>query len=65
MAQLSIDPKYLKHQVWWHIVAMYSKCSLTRTADKLVAISGVAKSILKDQYLVGMWAKYLPSELLW
>lgn len=67
-AGLGVDPMYLKHQVWWHIVESYSKCLLTRTTDKLVAISGVAKymkSILEDQYLVGMWARYLPSELLW
>jgi hypothetical protein len=65
---LSLDQKYLKHQIWWHILDNYSECLLTKTTDKLVAIFGIAKymkSIIEDQYIVGMWVKYLPSELLW
>lgn len=53
---------------YWHtIVGIYSRCSLTRAKDKLVAISGLAKrvqSCLSDAYLAGLWKESLPSELL-
>lgn len=54
----------------WHddIVSVYSRCTSTKGSDKLIAISGLAKkmaSIVHDQYVVGMWRRRLPSELMW
>jgi hypothetical protein len=47
-------------------VGEYSACSLTVPRDKLVAISGLAKSLNYDcQYLAGIWERYLPLQMLW
>jgi len=65
---MSADDKYLKHQVWSHVIDAYSRCKLTMQSDKLVAISGIAKymkSIISDQYIAGLWKTYLASEILW
>lgn len=53
---------------WMRVVQQYSKCDLTDQSDKLVAISGIARklrSVVEDQYVAGLWTKYLPRELLW
>ena len=53
---------------WSRIVETYTACSLTFASDKLVALSGVAKSlrtILQDEYVSGMWLRCLACELLW
>ena len=53
---------------WKSIVVQYSKTSLTKNTDKLVALSGLAKSfqdILQDQYIAGLWRKTLLYDLLW
>lgn len=66
-----ITPEYshLKPYVrWGHLVRAYTACSLTFQSDKLIAFSGVAKymaEILKDEYVAGMWRRYLEGELLW
>ena len=62
------DPDLSFHRIWSDIVWRYSFTSLTKGEDKLVAISGIAKrlqGILNDEYLAGLWGKYLPSDLLW
>ncbi|KAN0098221.1 HET domain containing protein [Hyaloscypha variabilis] len=44
------------------------ECALTRPEDKLVAISGIARVIaakLEDEYLGGIWRKYITNGLLW
>ena len=56
------------YRLWARIVETYSKCALTDTKDKLIALAGIAKHmslLLKDEYVVGMWHRYLASELLW
>ncbi|KZL88276.1 heterokaryon incompatibility protein [Colletotrichum incanum] len=63
----STDPMFY-YRVWNSVVVAYSDTRLTRSADKLIAISGVAKRFAKqinDTYVVGMWRKYLASSLLW
>jgi heterokaryon incompatibility protein (HET) len=53
---------------WRHSVQNYSKCRLTYSRDKLIAISGVAKEmskVINDQYLAGLWRSQLPTTLLW
>ncbi|KAI1443507.1 heterokaryon incompatibility protein-domain-containing protein [Annulohypoxylon stygium] len=59
------DAPYL---LWWFLMARYCRCALTYTSDRLVAISGIAryiKNIIKDQYIAGMWRKYLTIEMGW
>jgi hypothetical protein len=55
--------------LWADIVRAYSALSLSFEQDKLPALSGVAKYILKqrpgDEYLVGMWRKTLLVDLRW
>jgi hypothetical protein len=56
------------YSVWTNIVSAYSSSALTFPTDKLIALSGIAKIMegrLNDQYVVGMWRRYLPSQLLW
>lgn len=56
------------HKVWDHVVSAYSSTRLTHSSDKLIALSGVAKYfsvLIGDEYVVGMWKKYLESSLLW
>lgn len=53
---------------WDGIVDIYTRSSLTRQEDKLIALSGVAKEmsfLLNDQYLAGLWKRNLPYQLLW
>lgn len=53
---------------WDGIIDVYSRSSLTRQEDKLIAISGIAQemsSLLNDEYIAGLWKNHLPSQLLW
>lgn len=54
--------------VWQHVAMIYTRCDLTRTSDKYVAISGVVDMLQhswNDQYLAGVWKSQLPSAALW
>jgi hypothetical protein len=56
------------HNKWCHLVYDYSNLDLTMPVDKLVAISGVAKSIQSrtgSRYCAGIWHRCLPDALLW
>jgi hypothetical protein len=59
---------------WNTLVEEYTRASLTKEEDKLVAFSGIAKTVqqLLEQksgktwpYLAGLWQPLLPRELLW
>ncbi|GKT49696.1 uncharacterized protein ColSpa_09877 [Colletotrichum spaethianum] len=55
-------------RVWPHLLSEYGPRELTNPADKLPAISGVAKTfskILDDEYLAGLWRKSLIEDLCW
>jgi hypothetical protein len=55
-------------ELWRGIVYAYTKCSLTFSSDKLVALSGVAKAMqiaLQDEYCAGLWRSRLIVELSW
>ncbi|KAI1098706.1 hypothetical protein F4804DRAFT_323948 [Jackrogersella minutella] len=55
-------------RVWVGLVALYSRCGLTRKSDKLVALSGLAselQTIPQDQYLSGLWRNDLWQQLCW
>lgn len=56
------------YEVWNDILKIYASCALTNPNDKLVAISGVAKSfanIVGDGYLAGLWRGNFVNGLLW
>ncbi|CZR62120.1 uncharacterized protein PAC_12017 [Phialocephala subalpina] len=55
--------------LWADIISLYSECQLTIEKDKLVAISGAAKTLHRilggSEYLAGLWRDDLESQLLW
>jgi hypothetical protein len=59
--------------LWNNTISDYSECELTRPADKLTALSGLAKQFqdslriagVEANYLAGLWRSDLPSGLLW
>jgi hypothetical protein len=58
--------------VWRQIVTDYSRRSLTRAEDRLVALSGIAKVFAsrlsvdpQDSYFAGLWKDALIQDLLW
>lgn len=56
------------YQLWDHLVNVYTKCNLTQSADKLIAMSGMAKVFsdkLQDQYLAGLWRSRVEYYLAW
>lgn len=65
---LKFDKDLNNYDLWSNIVLAYTRCDLTVGSDKLVALSGVAqmmRRMLKDEYLAGLWRKWLPYHLLW
>jgi len=53
---------------WEHLLFFYTRTELSWPTDKLVAISGMAKSLgtaLGDTYVAGMWRQNLEAQLLW
>ncbi len=56
------------HGAWNDLVQHYTKCNLTMSKDKLVAISGIVKRLqplFKTDYLAGLWRDDLLKQLLW
>ena len=57
------------HKLWIYLCEMYSEKKLSKSTDKLVAISGLAKEFQKclpdDLYLSGMWWSTFPLCLRW
>lgn len=61
--------------IWNRVVEDYSKRSMTKEQDKLIAISGLAKDIQPNvhrtqgdgdsRYLAGLWERFLLEQLLW
>ncbi|KAF2446693.1 HET-domain-containing protein [Karstenula rhodostoma CBS 690.94] len=61
---------YAAHEDWKSIVERYSRTSLTKSNDKLIALAGIAELTSKRMgdrliYVAGMWEKFLASQLLW
>lgn len=53
---------------WVTTVQLFSRCDLTLSKDKLIAVSGMAQSLAPDmrcEYLAGLWRKDLEHQLLW
>lgn len=62
------EPELAYYRLWGNLIGVYSEAKLTKPIDKLLAVSGLAKhfsTLLQDEYVVGMWRRYLASELLW
>ena len=56
------------HGAWNDLVQYYTRCNLTMSKDKLVAISGIVKRLqplFKTDYLAGLWKDNLLQQLLW
>ncbi|KAJ9655038.1 hypothetical protein H2201_008890 [Coniosporium apollinis] len=66
-------PGLYAFELWRRIVEVYSKTALTKPGDKLIALSGIAKSMASKigtekkptGYVAGLWRKHLASQLLW
>lgn len=55
-------------RIWRLLIRDYSTRKLTDPEDKLLAMSGIVSSfqhVMQDDYLIGMWRKYLVHELSW
>jgi hypothetical protein len=69
--QRKIWPSLLKgeenpYKYWTNAVSAFTRCSLTQPGDKLIALSGIAKTLapaLSSRYLAGVWERYLPQSL--
>lgn len=62
------DGEIKAYRAWAAIVRAYTACNLTFPSDKLPALSSVAKAMrrmLRDEYVAGLWRRFLEYELLW
>ena len=53
---------------WWKVIGQYTRCQMTRSADKLVALSGMANRVQAEhgkEYIAGLWKHSLLLDLLW
>jgi hypothetical protein len=60
--------KHFVEWMWPEVVELYSKCKLTYSSDKMVAISGLAQHIESQNnrdYVAGLWREGLESQLCW
>ena len=59
------------HKLWCSIVRFYSDTQLSFASDRVVAIGGIANSLIiryglsNDDYVAGIWKPCLPEQLLW
>ncbi|OCL02297.1 HET-domain-containing protein, partial [Glonium stellatum] len=62
------SPMEFRYADWDFLVNTYTRCSLTKPEDKLIAINGLAEvwgTMLDDDYMAGLWKKDLLRQLLW
>jgi hypothetical protein len=53
---------------WEKVVSLYTRCDLTCTSDKLVALSGIARAVQNetmDGYFAGLWKRDMEVQLCW
>lgn len=60
----------LVHKLWHKLLSQYTSRQLTKSGDRLVALSGVAQqfktTVSKDNcYIAGLWSNHLATEMLW
>ncbi|KAM7186269.1 Heterokaryon incompatibility protein (HET) domain containing protein [Naviculisporaceae sp. PSN 640] len=63
-------PDELVYRGWYELVTKYSGCLLTKSKDKMVALSGIVRKcqqVNKDRYISGIWLHpdYFHICLLW
>lgn len=61
-----LDSAY--HHYWDQLVRTYTRCSLTKSSDKTVALSGIVRYVqakIRDEYIAGMWRGTLAQSLVW
>ncbi|KAI1777278.1 heterokaryon incompatibility protein-domain-containing protein [Hypoxylon cercidicola] len=54
--------------IWRRLVETYSRCTLTRKSDKLIALAGLAsefQKVVEDEYLAGLWKRNFHKQLNW
>lgn len=64
---LLLERNFHWHQ-WRELREWYSRCDLTRSEDKLIALSGMARSFQVangDQYFAGLWRNSLEQGICW
>lgn len=65
----ALDSQDIDASDTWHIIVHeYSRCQLTKRTDKLIALSGVAKSLssrIGGSYYGGIWSEWWLPGLLW
>jgi hypothetical protein len=63
-----LQSSFTFNRLWFSVVQAYSKGKLTRSEDKLIALSGVAERIRQSSgltYVAGLWRQNMPLDLLW
>jgi hypothetical protein len=56
------------YQLWRAYRSQYSKCALTHSTDKLVAIRGIASlvgEVTGDEFVAGLWRSRIIEEMCW
>ena len=67
-AAFGSDPFDSFDHIWKEIVTKYTRCSLTKPRDKLIAISGLAKTLQMaygGEYCAGLWKSAIIGQLAW
>ncbi|KAL5584371.1 hypothetical protein FOVSG1_013760 [Fusarium oxysporum f. sp. vasinfectum] len=62
------DEETAYFNLWGDVLSIYANCALTNELDRLIAMSGIAKTFQeanKDTYLAGLWKKVIHSDLTW
>lgn len=65
-AATRVDPSPMFYKIWRGLVSIYSDACLTKPLDKLVALSGIARSFssaTQDTSVVVMWQANLEKDL--
>jgi hypothetical protein len=60
--------KDVYYDMWMKVVEKYSSTILTNQLDRLIALSGIAKSmyvLIQDTYVAGMWRGSIEHDLRW
>ena len=61
-------PAAQNDELWGHMVENYTRRSLTKSEDRMLALSGLAKlfsELIDDRYIIGCWEKMLRFNMLW
>jgi hypothetical protein len=63
-----LDSTPIALEYWYELVQTYSRCELSKTTDRLPALSGLAQAlstILNDTYAAGLWRSDIHVGLTW